>query len=232
MALPPTIPTSFVPRSGAAPRRGGIRIDFAGAFGLLSFALLFIAIVLAVGVFLYGQLLNRNLATKQAELAKEQAKIDSSLAESFVKLDNRLTAATTLLDNHTKLSQYFDAISVLLPVNVRFTSMQVTVVDSKKVTVEASGVAKNFNALAYASSVISKSGKIKDAIFSRMTVNKDNSVSFGLSATIDPELITEKRPAPQAPAAVTDEPIALPAATSTATSTPTAPAPAATTTTP
>lgn len=215
-----------MPRSGAAPRRGGIRIDFAGAFGLLSFALLFITIVLAVGVFAYSQILSSNLKTKQTKLAEAQENIDASLAESFVKLDNRLSGAATLLDNHVVLSQYFDTIGVLLPVNVRFTTMQVTVADGKKVTVEATGVAKNFNALAFASSEISASGKIKDAIFSRLTVNKDNSVSFGLSATIDAGLVTLAKPGLEAPVTA---PLTPPVATSTATTTTATPA---TTTTP
>ena len=50
-------------------------------------------------------------------------------------------------------------------------------------------MAKNFNALAFASSEFARDGNIKDAIFSRLVVNKDNSVSFSLTASVDPKLV-------------------------------------------
>lgn len=50
-------------------------------------------------------------------------------------------------------------------------------------------MARSFNALAAASNAFATDGRIKDAIFSNISVNKDSTVSFSLSAMLDPKLI-------------------------------------------
>ena len=52
-----------------------------------------------------------------------------------------------------------------------------------------SGTAKSFNALAVISTTFATDNRIKEAIFSNIVVNKDNSVSFALSASLDPKLV-------------------------------------------
>ena len=188
MALPPSIPTSFVPRSASAPVRR-FRMDFMGAFGFLAYVILVGVVALAIGVFVYDQILDTKLAAKNAELAKAQQEINSSTAEEFVRLNNQLTWGKTLLANHTALSGFFAALEKRLPATVRFSSLHLTVTDTKKLTLEAAGVARSFNALALASDSFAKEGTIKDVIFSHLTVNKDNSVSFALTATIEPALV-------------------------------------------
>ena len=54
---------------------------------------------------------------------------------------------------------------------------------------EGTGVAKSFNALAAASAAFAADGRIKDAIFSNININRDSSVSFALAATLDPKII-------------------------------------------
>lgn len=188
MALPPTIPTSFVPHTSAAAERR-YKVDFIGVFGFISYAIFVVSLVLAVGVFLYGQVLSGQLDTRNQELKAERDKIDEKIAQNFVRLDDRLTEGKVLLDNHIALSNLFKKLNVILPLNVRFSSLQITDNTGSQVALTGSGVAKTFNALAYASAKFAEDVSIKNAIFSRITVNKDNSVSFALSATVDRELV-------------------------------------------
>ncbi|MFA7302269.1 MAG: hypothetical protein WC030_00780 [Candidatus Paceibacterota bacterium] len=189
MALPPNIPTSFTPHAVPAAARG-FRLDFLGAFAFLAYLVLLVVITLAVGVFAYGQMLASTQASKEEELLKEEQSIDTATAENFVRLNNRLSSGKTLLANHVLFSNFFTLLESLLPATVRFSSLNIAATDSKKVTLEGTGVAKNFNALAVASESLAREGNIKNAIFSRLTVNKDNSVAFSLSADISRELIS------------------------------------------
>lgn len=191
MALPPTIPTSFVPHSSSAATRR-YRFDFIGAFGFLAYGVFFATLVLAVGAFLYAGVLAAQLKSKDAELVKERSKINTTLAHQFVRLDNRLKEGHLLLNNHVALSNFFSKLGTVLPVTVRFSALHINATDANKIVLDGSGVAKNFNALADASASFAKGGDIKDAIFSRLVVNRDNSVSFTLAATIDPKLIVFK----------------------------------------
>ena len=188
MALPPTIPTSFVPHTTTAVQRR-YTFDFIGIFNVAAYLIFFITLGFAAGVFFYAQLLEGQLKSADARLAAEQKKIDSTIAQNFVRLDNRLTSATTLLNSHAALSNFFTALGAILPNTVRFSTLRVGVADGGRVTIDGTGVAKNFNALAAASASFASDGRIKDAIFSRLSVNKDNSVSFSISAMVDPKFV-------------------------------------------
>lgn len=192
MALPPTIPTSFVPHAPGSPQqfRASFSSDsFIGAFGLFAYFVLGVAFVLALGVFVYGRYLASELSTKDAAIAKATAAIDRSTVEGFVRLRNRLNLSGTLLNKHLALSSFFTSLETLLPASVRFSALHISTDAAGMSKVEATGLAKNFNSLAVVSTAFAADGRIKDAIFSKISINKDNSVSFSLSATLDPKLV-------------------------------------------
>ncbi|MDP1690199.1 MAG: hypothetical protein Q8L52_03295 [bacterium] len=188
MALPPTIPTSFVPRSASATAHR-FRTDGIGTFSYFAYISLGIAFVLAISVFFYDRVLAGTLSARDAALATAQKSIDLSTVESFVQLRDRLNFGTTLLSGHVALSGFFKLIAALLPSTTRFTSLHLTINDARKVSIEGLGAAKNFNALAAVSTAFATDGHIKDAIFSNIVVNRDGTVSFVLSATLDPKVV-------------------------------------------
>ena len=189
MALPPTIPTSFVPHAVSATAHRS-RADFMGAFGFFAYAILGIVFILALVVFFYGRILASSKTTKDAELASAQANIDPATVENFVRLRNRLASGESLLAKHAAFSSFFSSLEKMLPASVRFTSLHLSLSDAGISKIEGAGVAKSFNALAAASNAFANDGRIKDAIFSNISVNRDGSVSFALSATLDPKIIT------------------------------------------
>ena len=187
--LPPTIPTSFVPHpAGAAPRRSSI--DLTGAFGFFSYGILGVALALAIGVFSYGRILASSQAARDAALAATETSIDPTTVENFVRLRDRLDSGAALLTSHPAFSNFFALLETLMPATTRFTSMHLSFNDAGGVKLEGTGVAKSFNALAAASAAFAADGRIKDAIFSNIVVSsKDSSVSFSLTAALDPKLV-------------------------------------------
>ena len=187
MALPPTIPTSFIPHSAAPPQR--FRSDFTGAFGFFSYVVLAIVFALALGVFFYGRLLAASQSAKDTALTDAVQKIDPTTVAGFVRLRDRLPSSDSLLSSHVAFSGFFSSLEKILPAAVRFTTLHLSVSSAGAPKVEGAGVAKNFNALAAASAAFAADGRIKDAIFSNISVNKDSSVSFSFSAALDPKII-------------------------------------------
>lgn len=187
MALPPTIPTSFVPHSNVAPRK--FSSDFTGAFGFFAYAVLGIVFLMALGVFFYGRILVADEASKYKKLTVAEAEIDAKTVESFVRLRNLLSSVETLLEGHVAFSGFFSSLEKILPATVRFTALHLSIGKNGMSKVEGEGVAKSFNALASASTAFAGDGRIKDAIFSKINIKEDNSVSFSLFATLDREII-------------------------------------------
>ncbi|MEK7515572.1 MAG: hypothetical protein AAB555_01390 [Patescibacteria group bacterium] len=187
MALPPTIPTSFVPHSSAAPRR--FRADLTGAFGFFAYAIFGIVFLLALAVFFYGRILAVEKDSKGSELRAKIDAIDPKTVETFVRLRDRLNSSSILLNNHVAFSGFFSSLEKILPTTVRFSMLRLSFDAAGTSKVEGAGVAKNFNALAAASTAFAADGRIKDAIFSGININKDNSVSFSLTAALDPAIL-------------------------------------------
>ena len=189
MDIPPTIPTSFVPRSTFASTRRTFTTNFTDVFSIFAYAVLGVVFALALGVFFYGRILAGAQASKDAELAKAEKAIDLATVQGFMQLRDRLTAGQKMLGSHLALSNFFKLVETLLPANVRLSTLHLTLDTTKKVRLEGSGVAKSFNALAAVSNAFAADGRIKEAIFSNIVVNRDSSVSFTLSATLDSKIV-------------------------------------------
>jgi hypothetical protein len=187
--MPPSVPTSFVPHPAApAPRESSINIP--GVFGFLAYLIFVVVFASAIGVFFYGRILASDQSAKDAQLAKVEATINPTTIDNFIRLRDRLASSKTLLANHVALSNFFSLLGTTMPSTVRFSSLHLSLNTDGTVSVDGTGVAKSFNSLAFASTVFAKDGRIKDAIFSGIAVNsKDGSVSFGLSATLDPSTV-------------------------------------------
>ncbi len=165
------------------------RTDYISVFGFLAYAILGIAFVLAIGVFFYGRMLASTQASEDAALATAVKGIDPATVEGFVRLRDRLSEGAKLLNEHTAFSGFFFSLGKILPASVRFSSIHLSLGESGAPKLEGSGVAKSFNALAAASTAFAIDGRIKGAIFSNISINKDSSVSFVLSATLAPSLV-------------------------------------------
>lgn len=188
MALPPNIPTSFVPHASTGEMRRA-RTDYTSVLGALAYLILGIAFILALGVFLYGRMLSSTQASEDAKLATAIKGIDPATVEGFVRLRDRLSEGGKLLNEHAAFSGFFSSLGKILPASVRFSSIHLSLGENGAPALEGSGIAKSFNALAAASTAFAKDGRIKGAIFSNISINKDSSVSFTLSATLVPSLV-------------------------------------------
>lgn len=196
MALPPTVPTSFVPKQPVTTRK---RTSGNNPFLALSYLILAIAILACFAAFGYQYYL-QTVAKKKAEaVAAAQSQIDQATVTEFIRLRDRFTAANGILNKQVELSQFFDVLENLTLQTVRFDSLKITVANDRVATVDLTGTAQSFNALAAQSAAFSTEKRIKRAIFSNITA-KDGRVSFMLTADLDPSLLAlTAKPASAAP---------------------------------
>ncbi len=187
MAVPPTIPTSFVPHTGPEARRPAG--DFAGAFGFFAYFVFALAAFSAVAVFGYERFLAAKRVQTDEELQQAARALDPQTVSAIVRLRDRLLSAETLLNEHIVLSRFFAALETSLPTNVRFTKLRIVTEDDGRTVLSASGVAQTFNALAATSDAFAQDGRIKNAIFSGISVVEGKGIAFSLTAVLDPELV-------------------------------------------
>ena len=188
MALPPTLPTSFVPRQPTSPQLHRAR----PAQGLLYYVAIFVMVVAllgAGGTFAYAKFLETVSAAKEVTLKESEDKIDGEAVLGFTRLRSRILVANNLLDRHVVTSRFFEVLEDLTLQNVRFQSMQMSITEDRTAKIEMRGVARSFNALAAQSSKFAGEPNIRRAIFSGITVDKSGFVKFSLQAELTPKLV-------------------------------------------
>lgn len=191
MALPPNIPTSFVPKQPVTNHAHRSR----DAHGPLYFGAIFLVATSIVGAgitFGYKTYIETVRDSKKAKLEIAERNINPTAVEDFIRLRNRIQAASTLLDQHVVNSQFFDVLESLTLQNVRFQSLILSVGADRTAKIEMRGLARSFNALAAESAAFAGEKRIKRAIFSSITADKNGVVSFSLRAELDPKLTTIK----------------------------------------
>ncbi len=216
MALSPSIPTSFVPKQPISTQnrqflRGGNNV-----FLITAVVILIITLLLAAGTFAYVLFLHSEENAKGEQVITAQKSVNQDAVTQLVRLQKRLDAAAAVMNQHVALTQFFTLLSAITAQGVHFDGITIDVADDRSATISMTGVAQDFNTLAYQSNVFASQKYIKSAIFSNIAVNKGNNVSFSLTANLDPALVKESS-VPQAP--VAQPVVAAPA--SQATSTPT-----------
>ena len=191
MAISPGVPTSFVPRQPTQQKRGASRGH--NLFLVVALFLGGLAIVASIGTYLYDKYLIHALEAKAEELALAQREVNEDQVEEFLRLRDRLTYGQELLHDHIALSQVFDVLEAETLTTVRYGSLDLTVADDHTAQIDIDGTARNFNALAAQSNAFAGEKGIRRAIFSGIVVNKDNTVSFKLTADLDTRLIVAKK---------------------------------------
>jgi len=197
-------------------------------FFIIGGVIAIISLVLAAAVFGYELYLKNARDQKSIGLAQAQKAVNLDTVEEFIRLKNRLSTVETLLNQHIALSEFFDTLEARTLQTVRFSGLTIAVEDDRSAEIQMEGVARSFNALAAQSSAIASEKRIKRAIFSDISVNKNGTVAFTLTATLDPRLITSAEVLPGIPDAPTTLPVAPAPSTQSATSSPVS-APATTT---
>lgn len=189
MALPPTIPTSFVPKQPVATqarrKRAPLGIFYYGALFLVG-----VAVVGAGLTFGYSTYLNSLRDARKATLASAEDNISKAEVEDFIRLRNRIQASEALLNQHVVISRFFDVLEETTLKNVRFQSLTASVGNDRVTKIEMRGIARSFNALAAESSAFAAEKRIKRAIFSNISADKNGVVTFALKAELDSKLVT------------------------------------------
>jgi hypothetical protein len=163
-----------------------------GLIMLVSIVLMIISLVLAAGVFMYKQYLDKSSASKIEQLRVAKAQFDQSLIQEFSRLDDRMQEADMILGNHIAPSAFFHMLenNTLKTVSFRFLDFEASSADGMAIKMD--GVAESVNSVALQAELFSKVGIIRNPIFSDIDRQIDG-VHFSFTATIDPTAINYVR---------------------------------------
>lgn len=189
--------TSFIPKKTydvgavAAPRS-----SFTGLLSFIAVTLFILSLVSAGGVFLYERYLATSLVRKQESLDRARSAFEPELIRELSRLDAKLAIGQQLLDAHTAPSAVFDLLEEVTLQTVRFTDFSYTVEEGiPRITMQ--GSAASFASVALQSDEFAKNRSIKEPEFSGLTLDARGNVQFGVTALIDPALVSYREQSAQ-----------------------------------
>lgn len=205
--------TSFIPKKPLMPAGspGGLsqppRKRGSSLFMTISVLVFLASLLAAGGSYFYKSLLLSSQEGYKQQLVEREKQFNADLIEKLKRQDVQLTLAGQILQNHLAVSQVFGIIGLLTIENVRFTSMDLStgpgVNDGVKVTMKGYGT--SLSAVAFQSDVLGKLDQynlrkvVKNPILSDPALDTGGAVSFGFSATIDPESLSYEKSLNQQP---------------------------------
>jgi len=181
------ITSSFIPRDTAtsSPKRAP---QLGGGFDLLMLGgvILFVSSVsLAVGVFLYMQLVESSLADKSEQLKRAQEAFEPALIAELTRLDDRITSSEDVLYQHLAPSELFRILEDLTLETISLRSLDFEARRGGDITIDIAGVARSVNSIALQADLYGKHTAITSPIFSNIS-RDENGVLFDVEASLNP----------------------------------------------
>lgn len=169
-------------------------------------ALIFIlSLGAAGGMYFWKSFLLTSQESYKTQLAQREKQFNSDLIEELKRQDVKISLASQLIRNHLAMSNIFSVLGSLTIESVRFISLDLVAPanSTEDIKVSMKGYGSSFSAVAFQSDVLGKLEDyglrriVKNPILSDPSLDSNNTVSFGFTATIDPTTLSyEKALAP------------------------------------
>ena len=197
--MDPQVSTSFIPKEALTAERA--RTGGVGLLFLITMLLFVLSLIAAGGVFAYTQILEKKLEDQKVSLNTQKGAFDPVTIQDLLRLDSRIEQAKLLLNKHVAPSAVFGFLSQNTLVNVQLTGFDYTLNADGTATMQLEGTADSFSTIALQSDALGKSLFLKDVIFSGITVQSNNRISFTVRAIATPTLLSYSKQQAVTPAA-------------------------------
>ncbi|MEN9582770.1 MAG: hypothetical protein RL641_724 [Candidatus Parcubacteria bacterium] len=190
--------TSFIPKKPVTEARAPVSRSSVSFFSVIATVIFVIAIVMLGGSYFYKFTLEKDRAKLANSIADNTTKFDKVFLREVTTLDKRIRAANEVLKKHTLVSPIFTKLEQLSLKTVQFTKFELSPSATSatgQINVKMSGRAINYAAIASESDVLagndsSKNTYFLNPIFSNLNLDDRARVSFDLSFSVDPELVS------------------------------------------
>lgn len=184
--------TSFIPKKPIIENGAGVSHKSTTSVSMVvSILILVIVCGLAGGLFFYRNYLEQNKKDLSSKLLKIKDSFDKDTIALLESYDKQSTVAKEVLGNHKVLSPLFEAINDYTLTSIQYTKFSYSMVNTV-FTVKMSGVARDYKSIASQADVFSsnKPEIFKELVFSNLTKDKNNFVTFDVEFMVDPALLS------------------------------------------
>lgn len=178
---------SFIPKQSLAAASRGSGVGLLFFLALIIFVMSMVAAGAAYGAARY---LDSQIAKKDVMLQKDEGAFNASTIQELVRMDIRIAQARSLVQKHISPSALLFFLSTITLERVQFTSFNFSLNAGGGASLSLNGTADSFSGVALQSDQFNTSKVLKDVVFSGISVNESGKITFSVSATVDPDLIS------------------------------------------
>ncbi len=181
--------TSFIPKkpiTGSGSTGSPVSI-----FMVVSVFILVVMLSASGGLYFYKDYLQKNKLALSENLKKVKESFDNNTIVELETYDKTASVAKEVLANHTVLSPLFDLINELTLSSIQYTRFDYST-DKGAFSVKMSGISRDYRSIALQADVFNtkKGSMFKNVIFSNLTKDKNNFVTFSLEFDVDKSLLS------------------------------------------
>lgn len=185
--------TSFIPKKPITAQSVSHR-PASNLFMVFSVIILIVMGVASGGLFFYKSYLVKEKGILSASLEKVRDSFEKDTIEELELYDKRVSSAKQVLDGHIVLSPLFTLLGDLTIPGVQYNKFDHQTTE-KGFFVKMSGIARDYRSIALQADVFNTANgrSFKNVVFSNLTRNKNNYVSFDVDFIVDPALISYQK---------------------------------------
>jgi len=187
-----TFQTSFIPKK---PITSNVSDKTPKSFlSIIAIFLLIISVLGSLGLFFYKNYLTKHKDSLSSSLAVVRDTFEKNTIDELSLFNERTETAKQILNSHIVLSPMFSLLGQITIPSVQYTSFSQETNDSGFL-VKIVGLARDYRSIALQSDAFNtpKGQSFKNVIFSNLTKDKNNNISFNLEFNVDPSLLSYEK---------------------------------------
>lgn len=184
--------TSFIPKKPIIDNGANSNNKNTTSISIVISVFIFIVMIVSTaGLYFYRGYLEKNKQDMSESLSKMRDSFDDKTIAELELYDKKVSTAKQVLSGHTVLSPLFYLLNDLTLSSVQYTKFNHST-ENGVFSVEMSGIAKDYRSIALQADVFNtnKGSMLKDVIFSNLTKDQKNNVTFNMEFTVDPTLLS------------------------------------------
>jgi hypothetical protein len=187
---PQKLQTSFISKQALARRVTG-NGQPVGIFLVLAIIVFLLSLAAFGGAYAYRFYTRQNITSLSSSLNQAKAAFEPDLIFQLTDLDSKLQGVKEILASHQTLAPLFSLLEEATLKSVRFTNFTYKRGERGQTNdVTISGEAQNFEAIALETQSLGERRAIKNPIFTNLGVNNKGNVTFQLTFSVDPSLVS------------------------------------------
>lgn len=188
--------TTFIPKrelsSTNKPVQSATSRKAQSAINLLATLLFIVALVSVIGVYVYKLRIATVVNAKIESINLAEKAFEPAVILELRKLDIRLRAATELLSKHVAVVDFFESFGETTLPDIQYSGIAINFSDDIPV-VSTTGEARSYLVIAQQSDLFQQNRFVQNAIFSNFSRTESGRITFGLTFSINPELLVYGR---------------------------------------